>query len=166
MLLGLLCEAVRTRDMQAVLKGMMAFFDGMGRMFGRIVTLIVCAETFAAGLKTIGAVDFMISVVHDGGMGITIMTLLMCAMVSATAIITGSGVAAFFSFASLTPAIAAKFGVGAVTMLLPMQLAAGLAPLEQRFSGKRIIGVTSHRRENFPLGGGLVAMILYSVIFI
>jgi UDP-N-acetylglucosamine 2-epimerase (non-hydrolysing) len=32
-------------------------------------------------------------------------------------------------------------------------LASGLADLEQRFAGKRIIGVTSHRRENF--GGGL-----------
>ena len=33
------------------------------------------------------------------------------------------------------------------------QLAAGLADIEARFAGKRIIGVTSHRRENF--GGGL-----------
>jgi len=32
-------------------------------------------------------------------------------------------------------------------------LAGGLAPLEARFAGKRIIGVTSHRRENF--GGGM-----------
>ena len=32
-------------------------------------------------------------------------------------------------------------------------LGSGLADLEQRFAGKRIIGVTSHRRENF--GGGL-----------
>jgi UDP-N-acetylglucosamine 2-epimerase (non-hydrolysing) len=35
-------------------------------------------------------------------------------------------------------------------------LAQGLAGLEQRFAGKRIIGVTSHRRENF--GGGLEAI--------
>jgi UDP-N-acetylglucosamine 2-epimerase (non-hydrolysing) len=35
-------------------------------------------------------------------------------------------------------------------------LASGLAPLEARFAGKRIIGVTSHRRENF--GGGLEAI--------
>ncbi len=35
-------------------------------------------------------------------------------------------------------------------------LAAGLGSLEARFSGKRIIGVTSHRRENF--GGGLEAI--------
>ena len=35
-------------------------------------------------------------------------------------------------------------------------LASGLIELEQRFKGKRIIGVTSHRRENF--GGGLEAI--------
>jgi len=35
-------------------------------------------------------------------------------------------------------------------------LAAGLAELEARFAGKRVIGVTSHRRENF--GGGLEAI--------
>ncbi len=174
MLLGLLCEALRSRDMRTVLKGMMAFFDGMGRMFGRIVTLIICAETFAAGLRVVGAVDFMISLVHDGGLGITIMTLLMCAMVSATAIITGSGVAAFFSFASLTPTIAAKFGVGAVSMLLPMQLAAGLARSMSPVAGV-IIAVSDAgqcspfeivRRTVIPVGGGMVAMVLYSVIFV
>lgn len=37
-------------------------------------------------------------------------------------------------------------------------LASGLAELEARFAGKRIIGVTSHRRENF--GGGLEAIAL------
>lgn len=35
-------------------------------------------------------------------------------------------------------------------------LAVGLGALERRFAGKRIIGVTSHRRENF--GGGLEAI--------
>lgn len=35
-------------------------------------------------------------------------------------------------------------------------LAAGLQDLETRFAGRRIIGVTSHRRENF--GGGLEAI--------
>ncbi len=35
-------------------------------------------------------------------------------------------------------------------------LATGLADIEARFAGKRIVGVTSHRRENF--GGGLEAI--------
>ena len=37
------------------------------------------------------------------------------------------------------------------------ELAAGLADLEKRFSGKRIIGVTSHRRENFGEGMQAIA---------
>jgi UDP-N-acetylglucosamine 2-epimerase (non-hydrolysing) len=37
------------------------------------------------------------------------------------------------------------------------ELAAGLAELEQRFAGKRIIGVTSHRRENFGEGMAAIA---------
>lgn len=173
MLLGLLCEAIRTRDMRSVLKGMMSFFDGMGHMFARIVSLIVCAETFAAGLKTIGAVGFMIAAVHDGGFGVTAMTLLMCAMVAITAIITGSGNAAFFSFGSLAPDIAAKFGASAVSMLLPMQLTAGLARSMSPVAGV-IIAVSDAgqctpfevvRRTAIPVAGGLLVTILTSVIF-
>jgi UDP-N-acetylglucosamine 2-epimerase (non-hydrolysing) len=37
------------------------------------------------------------------------------------------------------------------------QLAAGLAEIERRFAGKRIIGVTSHRRENFGEGMEAIA---------
>ena len=37
------------------------------------------------------------------------------------------------------------------------ELAAGLAPLEERFSGRRVIGVTSHRRENFGEGMQAIA---------
>ncbi len=36
-------------------------------------------------------------------------------------------------------------------------LAAGLAELERRFAGKRIVGVTSHRRENFGEGMQAIA---------
>ena len=37
------------------------------------------------------------------------------------------------------------------------ELVAGLADLERRFAGKRIIGVTSHRRENFGEGMNAIA---------
>jgi UDP-N-acetylglucosamine 2-epimerase (non-hydrolysing) len=37
------------------------------------------------------------------------------------------------------------------------ELAAGLADLERRFAGRRIIGVTSHRRENFGEGMEAIA---------
>jgi UDP-N-acetylglucosamine 2-epimerase (non-hydrolysing) len=37
------------------------------------------------------------------------------------------------------------------------ELAAGLADLERRFAGKRVVGVTSHRRENFGEGMQAIA---------
>ena len=42
-------------------------------------------------------------------------------------------------------------------------LAAGLAPLEARFAGKRIIGVTSHRRENFGEGMEQIAQAIREI---
>jgi UDP-N-acetylglucosamine 2-epimerase (non-hydrolysing) len=43
------------------------------------------------------------------------------------------------------------------------QLAAGLADIERRFAGKRIIGVTSHRRENFGEGMEAIAEAIRSL---
>ena len=90
-----------------------------------------------------------------------------------TAIITGSGNAAFFSFGHLAPDIATKFGATAVSMLLPMQLTAGLARSMSPVAGV-IIAVSDAgqcspfeivRRTAIPVAGGIVVMILFSVIF-
>lgn len=43
------------------------------------------------------------------------------------------------------------------------ELAANLAPLEARFSGKRIIGITTHRRENFGDGMENIAAAIQAV---
>ncbi|WP_114007727.1 C4-dicarboxylate transporter DcuC [Cohaesibacter intestini] len=172
-LIALVCEIIRHRDGKAVSKGFMAFFDGMGQMFARIVSLVVCAEIFAAGLRTIGMVDFLIQSAQGAGFGITAMTLVMCAMVTVIAVITGSGNAAFFSFGHLAPNIASSFGATSVAMLLPMQLTAGLARSMSPVAGV-IIAVSDAgqcspieivRRTALPVLGGIVTVVLTSVIF-
>ncbi|MCF8481532.1 MAG: C4-dicarboxylate transporter DcuC [Rhodospirillum sp.] len=171
-LLALVCELIRHRDGKAIAKGFMAFFDGMGGMFARIVSLIVCAEVFAAGLQTIGTVDFLINAAQNAGLGVTAMTVVMCAMVTLIAVITGSGNAAFFSFGHLAPGIASSFGAAPVTMLLPMQLTAGLARSLSPVAGV-IIAVSDAgqcspfeivRRTVLPVVGGLVTVILLGVL--
>ncbi|MBD1399629.1 C4-dicarboxylate transporter DcuC [Pelovirga terrestris] len=171
---GMLFEVIRTRDFKSIFKGVMAFFDGMGHMFARIVSLIICAETFAAGLKTIGAVGFLTTSAQNAGLGFTIMTLLLCAIVAAVAILTGSGNAAFFSFGNLAPDMSAKFGAEAVSMLLPMQLTAGLARSISPVAGV-IIAVSDAgqcspidivKRTAIPVLGGIVITLLVSVFFV
>ncbi|MEF2073054.1 C4-dicarboxylate transporter DcuC [Consotaella aegiceratis] len=168
-LLGLFCELIRLRNARVALKGFMAFFEGMGRMFATIVSLIICTETFAAGLQTIGAVEFMIDAAREGGFGIVAMTLVMCAIVAVTAVITGSGNAAFFSFGSLAPNITGNFGVPAVSMLLPMQLTAGLARSMSPVAGV-IIAVSDAgqcspieivRRTAIPVIGGILVVLIF-----
>jgi DcuC family C4-dicarboxylate transporter len=171
---ALACEMIRGRDAKATLKRFMAFFDGMGRMFSQVVSLIICAETFANGLQTIGAVSFLTGAAQGSGFGLVAMTLVMCAIVIVTAVITGSGNAAFFSFGNLAPKIAADYGVPAVSMLLPMQLCASLgrslSPVAAVIIAVSEVGQCSPmeivRRTAIPVGGGLLVVLLYGALTI
>lgn len=168
------CEWLTTRDFKACCKGMQLFFKGMGSMFTSIVSLLVCADIYAQGLQKIGAVDYLLQSVQNAGLGFTSMTLVMTALVGITAVLTGSGVAAFFSFSGLAPSIAAKFGENAVNMILPMQMMAGMGRSISPVAGI-IIAVSKAgecspfmivRRTMFPALAGMVAMLIANYVLI
>ena len=114
----------------------------------------------------------MISSVRDAGFGINVMAIVTTLMVGVTAMITGSGVAAFFAFSGLAPGIATNFGVSAVTMILPMQLMAGMGRAISPVSGV-IIAVSKAGecrpfeivgRTIIPSIGGMITMILVNYL--
>ncbi len=174
-LIGLFLEMIRNRhDMREVFKGFMVFFKGMGTMFSGIISLIICAEFFAGGLKAIGAIDFMIATAEGAGFGIVGMMFVACILVAVTAVMTGSGNAAFFSFANLAPQITANSTAGAVSLLLPLQFTAGIARSLSPVSGV-IIAVAEVagcspidivKRTAIPLIGALIVMFTYNVLFL
>lgn len=172
-LLAFFCELLVRRDFKVACKGVQVFFKGMGTMFTSIVSLLVCADVFAQGLQIIGAVDFIIHTVQAAGFGFGNMTVVMALLVCVTAALTGSGVAAFFSFSGLAPGIAAKFGESAVSMILPMQLMAGMGRSISPVAGV-IIAVSKAgecspfmivRRTLIPAAGGMVTMLVLNGIF-
>lgn len=167
-------ELVATRDFKSCCKGLQVFFKGMGSMFTSIVSLLVCADIYAQGLQKIGAVDYLLQSVQNAGLGFTSMTLVMTALVGVTAVLTGSGVAAFFSFSGLAPSIAAKFGENAVNMILPMQLMAGMGRSMSPVAGI-IIAVSKEgecspfmivRRTLLPALAGIAAMLVANYVLI
>lgn len=169
---GLICELLVKRDVRTTFKGFQVFFNGIGSSFASVVSLLVCADVFAHGLEVVGAVDYMIDSVRDAGFGINVMALVMTLMVGVTAMITGSGVAAFFAFSGLAPGIATNFGVSAVTMILPMQLMAGMGRAISPVSGV-IIAVSKAGecrpfeivgRTIIPSIGGMITMILINYL--
>lgn len=127
MAVAMLFELIRRRNIQEVFASIQVFFDGMGKQFATVVTLIVAGETFAYGLTKVGAIDGLIELSSQAGFGIIGMTIVMTGIIALAAVVMGSGNAPFFAFAALAPTVAAKMAVAPVLLLLPMQLAAGIA---------------------------------------
>lgn len=120
-------ELIRTRDVQNVFASIQVFFDGMGKIFATVITLIVAGETFAYGLMKIGAIDMIIQAAEQSGFGSIGIMLVMTLVVAAAAVVMGSGNAPFYSFGALVPDIAMKMGISSVSMITSMQLASSIA---------------------------------------
>lgn len=123
----MLVEFCRGFKLKPTFASLQQFFDGMGVQFANVVTLIVAGETFAHGLKVIGAVDAAINAAQGTGFGAMGVLIIMVVVIAGCAIVMGSGNAPFFSFAGLIPSIAKDLGVPAVMMIMPMHFATSLA---------------------------------------
>lgn len=171
MLLGttiaLIFELVRKKGhAKEVFKSIQIFFDGMGHQFATIVTLIIAGEVFAKGLQAIGAIDIIIESCKATGFGPVPMTIVMVLIITVCSIVMGSGNAPFYAFAALAPTVAAAFGVSTVLMVMPMQLASGIARSVSPITSV-IVAVSDSadlfpvdvvKRTAIPMIGGLVVL--------
>lgn len=76
-IVALIFEYFRLKSAKAVMDSFMLFFEGMGKQFVLVVSLIVCGEVFANGLLHIGAVDTMITAAQNAGFGVGSMIVVM-----------------------------------------------------------------------------------------
>lgn len=165
---GMVCEMLRLRSFTAALSGITHFFQGMGEILAKVVTLIVAAEIFAAGVQASGLVDGLLHLVETFSGGNLALVLALCAIIGGTALITGSGNAALFSFSHLVPGLAKGVGSEAVSLMLPCQLAAGLFRSMSPVSGVIIVVAGAAnvsplrivRRTAIPMAGGMIALLL------
>ena len=171
---SILFELIRSRDLKSVCGSLTAIFDGMGSTFAKVVTLIVAGGIFAGGLKQIGAINTIIDAAQGSGFSTAIMIIIMTLIIAVSAVLMGSGNAPFFAFAGLAPDIAAKMSISPVLMLLPMQLASGIArsvsPITAAIIAvSGISGVSPFdvvKRTAIPMAGALaVSMVMNFVLF-
>ena len=170
--ISLIFELIRHKNVKKVFESIQIFFDGMGVQFATVVTLIVAGQTFAHGLKSIGAIDTIIEAAQSAGFGAGIMILVMTAIIAVSAVLMGSGNAPFFAFAALAPDVAAKMSIPAVLMLLPMQFAAGIARSVSPITAViiAILGISNVspvdivKRTATPMLGALLTTIIMNFI--
>ncbi|ADD69192.1 anaerobic c4-dicarboxylate antiporter, DcuC family [Denitrovibrio acetiphilus DSM 12809] len=163
-------ELVYTRKAKEVMADVKVFFIGMGDTLAGIVTLIFAAEVFALGLKAVGFIDMLLSSAHGVGLPAIGLLIVIVLIIGITALMTGSGNAAFFSFANLAPDAAAAFGLKAVVFVLPMQLVAGLfrsfspvAGVVLACAGTADVSPFEVVKRTFiPMAGGVIVVVIGS----
>ena len=164
-------ELIRKRNVPYAYDGFNYYLKQMGPVMN-VVTIMIAASVFAAGLKSIGAIDALISYGQAAGFGLTGMMIVMVLLISVAAGLTGSGNAAFLSFAALAPDIAHGMGFDPMLLLMPMQLAAGIARSMSPVSGVIIAcaGLADQspmdvaKRTCIPMMGGLVATVFFTLL--
>ena len=158
-------EIIRLRDVKKIFKDAMAMFQSMGKMFAGIVALIICAEFFATGLQTSGLIDALIKSAQGVGAGMGAMTVLLTGIVSVVTFLTGSGVGAYSSFATLAPDVAAGLGGSVEALVTPMQFASGMLRAMSPVAGAAGVSpVAIVRRTWIPMILGLLTTLIVNQI--
>ncbi len=173
MFISMIFEYIRKRNAETVFGSMQSFFDGMGSSFASVVTLVVAAETFSAGLTAIGAIHTIIEKTETAGLGSWAMILVMQGVITGATLVTGSGDASFFSFAGLAPVIAERMNSNPAHILLPMQFSATIARAVSPISGvcvavaglAMVSPIDIVKRTAIPMTGALLATTIASLLF-
>lgn len=170
--LSMLIEGIRRKAFKSTLSELKIVFTAMGSQFANVITLIVAGEFFALGLTKIGVISALIDSTKSAGLGPQPMILVMTAIIAISSILMGSGNAPFFAFAALAPAVAASVDLNPIVMLMPMQLAAGIARSISPITAvivavAGISGVSPFdvvKRTAAPMIGGLLAVLITNMI--
>ncbi len=170
--IGLLFELVRHRSFSKLMQGLEVYFKGMIKVFP-VVSLIVCAGFFADGLIAIGVVDTLLSLAQAFGAGTAYITIVVSLFVAFLAVLIGSGNAAFFPMAKLIPTLSAKLGTSSLSMILPLNLAAGIGRSVSPIAAvviacsdiAHVSPTDAIKRSSVPMAVAFVSVLLFSFIF-
>lgn len=119
-------EYLRRNDRQDIPKDILIILRAMADIFVSVVAIIISASVFAEGIKKLGGISIFAQYISEMDGAVFLLMAVLSMITFIFAVIMGSGAAPFFAFGPLMPEIAAKLGVPAVTLILPMELSTAL----------------------------------------
>lgn len=122
-----LVELIRKHKTPAkVAEQMGVVFKAMGDSFTNVVSIIICASIFAAGIRDMGGINILADAISNLR-GASILTAILMGLITfLAAIIMGSGSASWFAFAPLVPGIASKLSINSLGIMMPMELGSSI----------------------------------------
>ena len=171
--ISIVCEMIRSRNIQETLKSTESFFKGMGGAMP-IVALLVAGTIFVVGLQSIGIIDSLQSAMtgmSGSGMGF-VLPLALVGLTALIVILSGSGTALFFAMVPLMVPLAAAAGISVLAISVPMGLAGNLLRAVSPVSAVVMIVAGSIKKEPLqivrrtaiPMIAGVVFMFVLSMI--
>ena len=117
-------ELIRRRHEVSAVSNMMTDVGlFMADYFNKVVAMIISAYIISAGVKQLGGINIVAEKMAEiQGAGLLV-TLLLCALIFLTGVLTGSGNAPFYAFGPLAPQLAQMLGLTPQSMVVPMHLA-------------------------------------------
>ena len=170
-IIAIVCELIRKRDGAAVLSSTEKFFNGMGNAMG-IVVLLVAASTFVNGLKAIGLIDQLQTVMQTTQASGFVLPLILVLFTAVIVLLSGSGMALFYAMVPLMVPLANAAGISPYAVTVPMGLAGNLLRAVSPVSAVVMIvaGTTKEepldivKRTSVPMIVGTVFMFILSMI--
>lgn len=168
----IIIEAIRFRSIQRAFDNFEAWLKGTGMIFASVLTLMIAAEYFSAGLTNIGAINTLIDTAKSFDLGPSGIVIVFSGFILLTAFITGSGNAPVMAFIPIVPQIATDFNVNPLLPLLPILFAAGIGRTMSPVAGVIITvsgmaGLTPIdviKRTSVPMLSSMVVVLIMAVI--
>ena len=173
MVIAIVCELIRTRNMKETLDSTETFFKGMGNAMP-IVALLVAGTTFVTGLQSIGIIEALqnaMTNLHGGGMGF-VLPLILVLLTVLIVVLSGSGTALFFAMVPLMVPLAEAAGINVLAVAIPMGLAGNLLRAVSPVSAVVMIVAGSIKKEplevvkrtSIPMISGVIFMFVLTMI--
>lgn len=170
---AILTELSYKKNVNQVLKETDGFFTGMGGAMG-IVGLLVAAQTFVAGLTSLGIMEMVqkaMATVHGSGV---ILPIIMVAFTAVIVLLSGSGIALIFAMIPLVVPLAHAAGISPEALSVPLQLSGNLFRAVSPVAAVVLIvaGTTKLdpaqivKRTSVPMIAGVLFMLVLSLVLL
>ena len=167
-------DFLRSFNAKQTFDNLIVAYRGMADAFAGVVMLLVAAGVFAQSLSTIGFITNLIASAQTFGGSAFFMMLVLAVITILATMATGSGNAAFYTFAELIPKLATQMGVNPAFLTIPMlqasNLGRGLSPVSGVVVAVSGMGKISPfeivKRMSVPMLVGFICVIIGTEIFV
>ncbi len=167
-------ETLRLKSFKKVQDTAVEMFKGMGQGFSQVVMLVVGGSLFTSAIQTLGIIDSIMASVEASSSAGIVTTLIFSGATTLFGILSGGGLAMFYTVIELIPGIAEKAGIDGILISLPMQMIANLTRTISPVAAVVMIvastvGVSPIRilkRTSVPTIIGIISVIVLSILLL